>query len=83
MHIAKEGKLHGARPELIRHADALPMRNRLRRLPAEIAHRGSGERDALENADAILRRALQRAGIGGDDIGRAGKRWDGYHKNTG
>jgi hypothetical protein len=52
VHVAEDGQLHGARPELIGLAHARPRRGRLRRAPAQATHRRGGERDALEAAHA-------------------------------
>src|SRR5262245_22624101 len=62
VHIAEDGPLHTARPELVGLAHALPVFDRLGRLPAQITDWRLTERNALEAAHAgtLIRNAFER-----------------------
>src|SRR5262245_10560505 len=51
-HVSEDLSLHATRAELIRLAHILPVLDRLRRLPAQVADGWSGERDSLEGANS-------------------------------
>src|SRR5262245_34837466 len=63
VHVAEDGPLHTARPELIGLAHALPVFDRLGRLPAIISDGRLAERNALEAAHAgpLIRNAFEHA----------------------
>ncbi len=74
--------LHAAVPEVGGLLHPAPRRRRLRRLPAQIAHRRRGERDALEFAEAVGGHAGDLA-AGHARLGDLSQRWAGDGQGEG
>src|ERR1017187_4945659 len=60
-HRRRLDALHTLRREFVRGAKTLPLRDGLRRTPAQFSHRRSRKRNASENSETFLLCALQLA----------------------